>query len=46
MGDLSIVGYVVGILICVVFSSFSTASETAFTTVNRIRLKSLAEIGD
>ena len=46
MGDLSIVGYVVGILICVVFSSFFSASETAFTTVNRIRLKTLAENGD
>ena len=46
MGDLSIVGYVIGILICVVFSSFFSASETAFTTVNRIRLKTLAENGD
>ena len=46
MGDLSIVGYVIGILICVVFSGFFSASETAFTTVNRIRLKTLAENGD
>lgn len=46
MGDISIVGYVIGILICVVFSGFFSASETAFTTVNRIRLKTLAENGD
>ena len=46
MGDLSIVGYLVGILICVVFSGYFSASETAFTTINRIRLKTLADNGD
>ena len=46
MGDLSIVGYLIGILICVVFSGYFSASETAFTTINRIRLKTLAEDGD
>lgn len=46
MGDLSIVGYLIGILICIVFSGYFSASETAFTTINRIRLKTLAEDGD
>ena len=46
MGDLSIVGYLIGILICIVFSGFFSASETAFTTINRIRLKTQAENGD
>ena len=46
MGDLSIVGYLVGILICVVFSGYFSASETAFTTINQIRLKTLADNGD
>ena len=46
MGDLSIVGYLIGILICVVFSGYFSASETAFTTINWIRLKTLAEDGD
>lgn len=46
MDDLSIVGYVIGILVCVLFSGFFSASETALTTVNRIRLKTLAENGD
>ncbi len=46
MGDLSIAGYLIGILVCLVFSAYFSASETAFTTVNRIRMKTLAEDGD
>ena len=37
---------IVGIIICVMFSAFFSASETAFTTLNRIRLKTEAEAGD
>lgn len=37
---------VVVIIICVAFSAFFSASETALTTVNKIRLKSLADNGD
>lgn len=39
-------GIIVGIIICVMFSAFFSASETAFTTLNRIRLKTEAEAGD
>ena len=39
-------GIIVGIIICVMFSAFFSASETAFTTLNRIRLKTGAEAGD
>lgn len=39
-------GIIVGIIICVMFSAFFSASETAFTTLNRIRLKTEAEVGD
>ena len=46
MGDLSIIGYLIGILICIVFSGFFSASETAFTTINRICMKTQAENGD
>ncbi len=35
-------GIIVGIIICVMFSAFFSASETAFTTLNRIRLKTEA----
>lgn len=39
-------GIIVGIIICVMFSAFFSASETAFTTLKRIRLKTEAEAGD
>ncbi|OUO72742.1 HlyC/CorC family transporter [Anaeromassilibacillus sp. An250] len=39
-------GIIVGIIICVMFSAFFSASETAFTTLNRIRLKTESEAGD
>lgn len=39
-------GYLIGIVICIVFSAFFSASETAFTTLNRIRMKTAAEAGD
>lgn len=39
-------GYFIGIVICIVFSAFFSASETAFTTLNRIRMKTAAEAGD
>lgn len=45
MGD-SITGYSIGILLCVMCSAFFSASETAFTTLNRIRMKTEAEAGD
>ncbi|MBQ8129554.1 MAG: DUF21 domain-containing protein, partial [Clostridia bacterium] len=34
------------IIVCVVLSAYISATETAFNSVNRIRLKSLAEKGD
>ena len=34
------------ILLCVVLSAFFSATETAFNSVNRIRMKNLAEKGD
>ena len=34
------------IIVCVVLSAYFSATETAFNSVNRIRLKSLAEKGD
>ena len=34
------------IILCVVLSAYFSATETAFNSVNRIRLKSLAEKGD
>ena len=34
------------IIICVIFSAYFSATETAFTTLNRIRVKNLAEKGN
>ena len=34
------------ILICLIFSAYFSATETAFSTFNRIRLKTIAEKGD
>lgn len=38
--------YIIIILVCLVFSAYFSATETAFTTVNKIRLKAKAENGD
>ena len=37
--DGSDIGYIIGILICIVLSGFFSASETAYTTLNVIRYK-------
>ena len=42
----SSIGYLIGIIFCVIGSAFFSASETAYTTLNRIRLKNAAEGGD
>ena len=34
------------ILICVIFSAFFSATETAYTSSNRIKLKTQADDGD
>ena len=38
--------YLIVIGVCIIFSAFFSATETAFTTFNRIRMKNLAEKGD
>ena len=38
--------YLVIIAVCVIFSAFFSATETAFSTFNRIRMKTLAEKGN
>ncbi len=40
------IGQIIAILILVVFSGYFSSAETAFTSLNRIRLKSKAEAGD
>ena len=37
---------IVIIVLCLIFSAYFSATETAFTTMNRIRLKTLAEKGN
>ena len=44
--DSSQISQVVAILILVACSAYFSATETAFTSLNRIRLKSKAEAGD
>ena len=44
--DSSQISQVVAILILVACSGYFSATETAFTSLNRIRLKSKAEAGD
>lgn len=44
--DGSNIGKIAAILILVAFSAYFSATETAFTSLNRIRLKSKADAGD
>ena len=37
---------IIAIAVCVVFSAYFSATETAFTSINRIRLKNMANDGD
>ena len=39
-------GQIIAILICILLSAFFSASETAYTTINRVRLKSDVANGD
>jgi len=38
--------YLIIISVCIIFSAYFSATETAFTTFNRIRMKNLAEKGN
>ena len=38
--------YIIAIAVCVVFSAYFSATETAFTSANKIRLKNQANDGD
>ncbi len=40
------IGLLVAIIICVIMSAYFSATETAFSTFNRIRLKTMAEDGN
>ncbi len=46
MLDGSTVGLIVALVICVALSAFFSASETAFSSLNKIRMKARAESGD
>lgn len=39
-------GRIIGIVLCLFFSAFFSATETAFTSLNRIRIKNMANDGD
>ena len=41
-----VVSYILGMLVCVLLSAFFSATETAFSTFNRTRLKTMAEDGN
>ena len=41
-----LVTYLIIIVICIILSAYFSATETAFSTFNRIRLKNMAEKGD
>ncbi len=41
-----IIAYIIGMLVCVLFSAFFSATETAFSSLNRTRLKTMAEAGN
>ncbi len=40
------IGKIIGIVVCLVFSAFFSASETAFTSFNRTKMKTLAAEGN
>ncbi len=44
--DSAVIAYIAIIAVLVVFSAFFSMSETAFTSVNQVRLKKLAKDGD
>ena len=46
MLDGSTIGMIVALVVCVALSAFFSASETAFSSLNKIRLKAKAEAGD
>ena len=39
-------GQIIAIAVCVAFSAYFSATETAFTSINRIRLKNMANDGN
>ncbi len=41
-----LVTYLIIIIVCIIFSAYFSATETAFSTFNRIRMKTLAEKGN
>lgn len=45
MNDINVI-YIAVMVLCIVMSAFFSASETAFSSVNKTRLKTLAEKGD
>ena len=40
------IGSIVGMLVCVILSAYFSATETAFASLNKTRLKALAEKGN
>ena len=40
------IGSIVGMLICILFSAYFSATETAFASLNKTRLKAMAEKGN
>ncbi|MBQ6496981.1 MAG: HlyC/CorC family transporter [Firmicutes bacterium] len=44
--DSSITGEIIAIIILIIFSAYFSATETAFTSVNRIRIKNMANEGN
>ena len=46
MLDSTSIAMIVGLVFCVIMSGYFSATETAFTSLNRVRLKSWADGGD
>lgn len=44
--DGTLAGELLGILVCVILSAFFSASETAYNTLNRVRIKNMANGGN
>ena len=44
--DSSLIGQSIAIIILIFFSAYFSATETAFTSLNRIKIKNLANDGD